>query len=197
MFASGLGEQGSIPGRVIPKTQKMVLGATLLNTQHYKIQIKGKVKQSREWSSTLPYTLVVAIKKGAFGSPLTKVANFTRVNYFIRVKCNYTRMLCVFLNESWKQHPVKQLLDGHLPPISQNIKVRQARHHWTTKDELISNVLWIPTPGHTSVGWLTKTYIHQLYADIECSLENLTRVMTNRDGCQERIKRICAVSILW
>ena len=31
----------------------------LLNTQHYKVQIKGKVEQSREWSSALPYTLVL------------------------------------------------------------------------------------------------------------------------------------------
>ena len=58
MFASGPGEQGSIPGRVIPKTQKMVLDASLLNTQHYKVWIKGKVEQSRERSSALPYTLV-------------------------------------------------------------------------------------------------------------------------------------------
>ena len=47
-----------IPSRVKPKTQKMVLEATLFNTQHYKERIKGKVEQSREWSSTLPYTLV-------------------------------------------------------------------------------------------------------------------------------------------
>ena len=45
-------------GRVIPKTQKMVLDASLLNTQHYKVRIKGKVEQSRERSSALPYTLV-------------------------------------------------------------------------------------------------------------------------------------------
>ena len=32
----------SIPGRVIPKTQKIVLDASLLNTQHYKVGIKGK-----------------------------------------------------------------------------------------------------------------------------------------------------------
>ena len=48
----------STPGKVIPKTQKMVLDATLLNTQHYKVRIKGKVEQSRERSSDLPYTLV-------------------------------------------------------------------------------------------------------------------------------------------
>ena len=47
MFASGPGDLGSIPGRVIQKTQKkkkMVLDAALLNTQHYKIRIKGKVE---------------------------------------------------------------------------------------------------------------------------------------------------------
>ena len=51
-------KQGSIPGRVIPKTQKMVLDASLLNTQHYKVRFEGKVEQSREMSRALPYTLV-------------------------------------------------------------------------------------------------------------------------------------------
>ena len=52
------GDLGSIPGRVIPKTLKMELDTTLLNTQHYKVRFKGKVEQSWEWSSALPYTLV-------------------------------------------------------------------------------------------------------------------------------------------
>ena len=46
-FANGPEDRGSIPGRLIPKTQKMVLYANLLYTQHYKIRIKGKVDQSR------------------------------------------------------------------------------------------------------------------------------------------------------
>ena len=58
VFANGLGDRGSIHGRVIPKTQKMVLDAALLNTQHYELRIKGKVEQSWEWSSALPKTLV-------------------------------------------------------------------------------------------------------------------------------------------
>ena len=45
-------------GRVISKTQKMVLDAILPDTQHYKVQIKDKVEQSREKSSALSYTLV-------------------------------------------------------------------------------------------------------------------------------------------
>ena len=40
MFANGPGERVSIQGRVIPKTQKMVLDATWLNTQHYKVRLK-------------------------------------------------------------------------------------------------------------------------------------------------------------
>ena len=58
VFANGQGDRGSIPGRFIPKTQKMVLDSSFLNTQHYKVSIKVKVKQSREKSSAFPYTSV-------------------------------------------------------------------------------------------------------------------------------------------
>ena len=58
VFANDPGDQGSIPVRVIPKTQKMVLDAALLSTQQYKVRIQGKVEQSRERSSALPYSLV-------------------------------------------------------------------------------------------------------------------------------------------
>ena len=77
VFADGSGDRGSIPGRVIPKTQKIVLDAALFNTQHYKVKIKGKVEQSREWSCAH------WIEKDAFGSPLTKVANFTYFYMFL------------------------------------------------------------------------------------------------------------------
>ena len=59
LFTNGLGDLGSISGRIIPKTKKkMVLDTSLLNTQHYKVCIKDKVEQSRESSSALTYTLV-------------------------------------------------------------------------------------------------------------------------------------------
>ena len=50
----------------------MVLDATLLGTQHYKMMIKIKVEQSRKCS-------VVAIERGVLKSPLTEVANFTYI----------------------------------------------------------------------------------------------------------------------
>ena len=65
----------------------MVLDATLLNTQHYKVRIKGKVKQSKERSKHPPlYLGVVAIEKGASGSPSTMVAN----NFFIYLGSNFS-----------------------------------------------------------------------------------------------------------
>ena len=69
VFANGLGDLGSIPDHVITKTLKMVLDTSLLDTQQYKVRIKGKVEQSRERSSALPYTywkgsLLVALNYG-------------------------------------------------------------------------------------------------------------------------------------
>ena len=58
VFYNGPRVLGSIPGGVIPKTLKIVLDTSLLNIQQYKVRIKGKVEQSRERSSALPYTSV-------------------------------------------------------------------------------------------------------------------------------------------
>ena len=49
----------------------MVLDTPLVNPQHYKVKIKGRVKQSRERSSAPLHLGVEAIKKESFGSPST------------------------------------------------------------------------------------------------------------------------------
>ena len=70
MFTNGPGDWDSIPGRIIPKTEKMVLDPSLFNTQDYKVWIKGKVEQSRERSGAPPlYIGVITIEKGALESP--------------------------------------------------------------------------------------------------------------------------------
>ena len=57
-------------------------------------------------------------------------------------------MLRAILNKSWRQHPTRYQLYGHLPPIMKTIQVRQTRHAghcWRSRDELISDVLlWTP-----------------------------------------------------
>ena len=58
VFANDPGDWGSIPGRAVLKTQKWYLMPPCLTHQRYKVRINGKVEQSREWSSALPYTSV-------------------------------------------------------------------------------------------------------------------------------------------
>ena len=58
VFANGLRDMGSILGHVMPKTFKMVLDASLLNTQQYKVRIKGKVEHPEKRVAPLPYTSV-------------------------------------------------------------------------------------------------------------------------------------------
>ena len=108
-----------------------------------------------------------------------------------RLDANYTRMLRAVLNKSWKQHPTKQNLYGHLTPISQTIQARRARHasHCRrSKDEFISNVLpWTPTQKHSSINRAAETYIHQLCKDTGCRLDDLSRSI--RTDC-ERVRVI-------
>ena len=50
-------------------------------------------------------------------------------------------MLRAILNKSWRQHPTRHQLYGHLPPITKTIQVRRTRHAghcWRSRDELIS-----------------------------------------------------------
>ena len=86
IFVNGPGDLSSIPGRFIPKTLKMVLDTSLLNTEQYKVGIK--VKWSNLGKVVAPYGVhisVVAIEKGAFGSPSTKGANFTYLYIYIYI----------------------------------------------------------------------------------------------------------------
>ena len=77
VFSNGPGDLGSIPGRAIPKTLEMVLDASLLKTQHYKVRVKCRNPGKGVVSSL--HLGVVAIEKGAFGSPSTMVDNFTYI----------------------------------------------------------------------------------------------------------------------
>ena len=60
-------------------------------------------------------------------------------------------MLRAILNKSWRQHPKRHQVYGHLPPVTKTIQVRRtihAEHFWRSKDELISDVLqWTPAYG--------------------------------------------------
>ena len=113
----------------------------------------------------------------------------------------YTRMLRAILNKSWRQHPTRHQLYGHLPSITKTIQVRRTRHAgqcWRSKDELISDVLlWTPAYGRAKPGRPARTYIQQLCEDTGCSPEDLPEAMIDREKWRERVKDIHASGTTW
>ena len=109
-----------------------------------------------------------------------------------KLDSNYTRMLRAILKRSWRQHPTKQQLYGHQPPITKNIQVRQTRHAghcWRSRDELMSDVLlWTPSHGQAKAGPPGHTYVQQLCEDTGCSPEDLPDAMNDREAWRERVK---------
>ena len=113
-----------------------------------------------------------------------------------KLDSNYTRMLRAILNKSWRQHPTKQQLYSHLPPITKTIKVgrtRHAGHCWRSKDELISDVLlWAPTYGRANAGRLARASIQQLCEDTGCSPVDLPEAINHWKERRERVRYIHA-----
>ena len=114
---------------------------------------------------------------------------------------NNTRMLRAILNKSWRQHPTRLQLYGHLPPITKTIQARRNRHAghcWRSKDELISDVLlWTAAYGRAKAGQPAGTYIQQLCEDTGCSPEDLPEAMNDREKWRERVSDIRASGMTW
>ena len=109
---------------------------------------------------------------------------------------NYTRMLRAILNKSWRQHPTRHQLYGHLPHITKTIQVRRTRHTghcWRSKDEHISEVLlWTSAYSRAKAGRPARTYIQQLCEDTGCSPEDLPEAMNDWENWRERARDIHA-----
>ena len=106
-----------------------------------------------------------------------------------KLDTNYTRMLPAILNKSWRQHPPKQHLYAHLPPITKTIQVRRTKyegHYWRSKDELICDILlWTPSHRRAKARRPARTNIQQLCADTGYSIEDLSGAMDDRDRREE------------
>ena len=87
LSTNGSGDRGSVPGHVIPKTQKMVLDASLLNTQHYKEWTRGKWSNPGKGVASSPlHIIVVAIKKSVFRLLSTMFSQLTYNNQHLTYK---------------------------------------------------------------------------------------------------------------
>ena len=95
VFVNGLGDWGSIPGWVIPKTQKMVLDASLLNTQNYKVWIKGK------WNN---------LKKGVAPSPTLWCSSYWKRSLWVALLTCVSIQLRLYHFLAWFQPTIVELL---------------------------------------------------------------------------------------
>ncbi len=110
------------------------------------------------WKSNLPDKT----KRGFFQAVVVPILLYGCTTWMLtkrmekKLDGNYTRMLRAILNNSWRQHPTKLQLYGHLHPIIKTIKVRRTRHAghcWRSRDEPISDVLqWTPSHGRAKAG---------------------------------------------
>ena len=98
-----------------------------------------------------------------------------------KLDSNYTRMLRVILNKSWRQLPTKQQLYGHPSRKLSRLDER--------KDEFKSYVLlWSPSHGRAKAGRPAQTYIQQLCEDTGCSPGDVLEAMN--EGLRERVRDI-------
>ena len=121
------------------------------------------------FSVTLKSDLTDKIKRSFFQAAVVSILLYGCTTWALtkrmekKLDGNYTRMLWAILNKSWRQHPTKQQLYGHLPPITKTIQIRRTRlagHCWRSRDELISAVLlWAPSHRRAKAGRPVRTYI--------------------------------------
>ena len=99
-----------------------------------------------------------------------------------KLDSNYTRMLRAIMNKSWRQHPTKQQLYGHLPPITKTIKVRQTRH---AQPRIRSSQVFWDTNRSRNLSQMTRP------TDSQQNKENLTNIgLYNPNRPQSKIKRM-------
>ena len=78
--------------------------------------------------------LTAKMKRSFFQAAVTSILLYGSTTWTLtkrlekKLDGNYTRMLRAILNKSWRQHPTRHQLYGHLPPITKTIQVRRTRH---------------------------------------------------------------------
>ena len=129
---------------------------------------------------------------------MAKKRTFEKRNGFLfdnkqpNIKCKYcgdklSQLFCFTVCQPFsghlKQHPTKQQLYDHLPPITKTFKIRRTRnagHCWKSRDELISDVLpWTPSHDRAKAGRSARIYIQPLCEDMGCNTKDLPEAMND------------------
>ena len=105
------------------------------------------------------------------------------------------------LNKSWRQHPTRHQLYGHLPPITKTIQARRNRHagqYWRSRDELTSDVfLWTPHMAEQKQDdQLEHTFSSYVWIR-DVALNTCKRPWTIGRVWRERVRGIRACGMTW
>ena len=122
----------------------MVLDASLLNIQYYKVRIKGKVEQSREkeWNPSVHFR-VVAIEKINLLYPLGTVQGIKIWSYNANGICtnrSSNRIQKIRSNFNYQENRKSTChLSDFAVPAEHKIKVKESEKKWTNPWILLEN----------------------------------------------------------
>lgn len=166
------------------------------------------IRMSKAWSALdrlkviWKSTLSEQIKKNFFRAVVESVLLYGSTSWTLTKKLQskldgtYTRMLRAILNIHWSTHPTIAQLYGNLPRISATLKERRTKfagHCYRSTEEVVSDlILWTPRHGTSKTGRPYKTYIKQLMEDTDCHLEDLPKVMKDRELWRDRVNMVRA-----
>ena len=182
-------------------TQKLVDKFTYLGSSVSLIETDIDMRLAKAWTAIDRLSVIWKsdltdkMKRSFFQTAIVSILLYGRTAWTLtkrmekKLDGNYTRMLRAILNKFLRQHPTKQQLYGHLPPITKTIKIRRTRHAghcWRSRDELISDVLlWTSSHGRAKAGRPVRSFIQQLYADTDVALR-ICRKQWKIGRCGER-----------
>ena len=116
-----------------------------------------------------------------------------------RLDGNYTRLLRLTQNISWKEHKTNKYVYGELDQISNVVRKRRLRfigHCWRGEQQTLQQLLlWEPTHGNRGRGRPCKTYLDQLYNDTNMEREELATAMQDRVKWRKIVNGVRARSI--
>ena len=117
-------------GSSVSSTEKVIdTRLTKAWTAIDKLSIIGKSDLTDKMKPSFFQAAVVSIL-------LYRCTTWTLTKQLKKLDGNYTRMLRAILNKSWRQHPTRHQLYGHLPPIMKTIQVRRTRHAGHCDDDI-------------------------------------------------------------
>ena len=94
VFANDPGDLGSIPGRVMPKTLKIVLDTSLLNTQQYKVRYVSRVKWTNPGKGVAPFP---THRCCSYGKGILVALDYDHQLYFLLLYINNVCMMHIYI----------------------------------------------------------------------------------------------------